>query len=51
MLSERISAQEALELGLTNYVCEPEDLKKKSVELAQRLANGPAVAYRYMKEN
>ena len=51
MLSERISAQEALELGLTNYVCEPEDLKKKSVELAQKLANGPAVAYRYMKEN
>ena len=31
MLSERISAQEALDLGLTNYVCEPEDLKTKSV--------------------
>ena len=51
MLSERISAQEALDLGLTNYVCAPEDLKTKSVKLARRLADGPAVAYRYMKEN
>lgn len=51
MLSERITAQEALGLGLTTYVCEPEELQDKARELAVRLANGPTVAYRYMKEN
>ena len=51
MLSDRVSAEEALRLGLTNYVCEPEELQDKTRELALRLANGPSVAYRYMKEN
>jgi 2-(1,2-epoxy-1,2-dihydrophenyl)acetyl-CoA isomerase len=51
MLSDRVSAEEALRLGLTNWVCEPEELAARTGEIAQRLANGPAVAYRYMKEN
>jgi 2-(1,2-epoxy-1,2-dihydrophenyl)acetyl-CoA isomerase len=51
MLSDRVSAEEALRLGLTNWVCEPEQLAARTGEIAQRLANGPAVAYRYMKEN
>ncbi|AKJ27128.1 enoyl-CoA hydratase [Caldimonas brevitalea] len=51
MLSDRVSAEEALRLGLTNWVCEPEQLAERARELAQRLARGPAVAYRYMKEN
>ena len=50
-LSERISANEALNLGLTNWVEEPEELELKTKELAEKLASGPAVAYRYMKEN
>ena len=50
-LSERVSAEEALNLGLTNWVCEPEELEEKTMEIALRLANGPSVAYRYMKEN
>ena len=50
-LSERISAQEALGLGLTNWVVEPEELPAKTKEIASRLASGPTVAYRYMKEN
>ncbi len=50
-LSERVSAEEALGLGLTNWVCEPEELDDKTRELASRLASGPTVAYRYMKEN
>jgi 2-(1,2-epoxy-1,2-dihydrophenyl)acetyl-CoA isomerase len=50
-LSERVDAQEALRLGLTNWVCEPEDLLSRTMEIATRLANGPSVAYRYMKEN
>ena len=50
-LSERVSAQEALRLGLTNWVCEPDELVDKTREIALRLASGPTVAYRYMKEN
>lgn len=50
-LSERIGADEALRLGLTNWVCAPQDLERRTAELAARLAAGPTVAYRYMKEN
>lgn len=50
-LSERISADEALGLGLTNWVVEAGDLAARTQEIAKRLANGPSVAYRYMKEN
>ena len=50
-LSERISADEALRLGLTNWVCAPGELAAKTHELARRLADGPTVAFRYMKEN
>ena len=50
-LSDRVSADEALRLGLTNWVCAPEELAAKTREIARRLAAGPTVAYRYMKEN
>ena len=50
-LSERVTANEALALGLTNWVCEPEELMTKAMEIAERIAAGPTVAYRYMKEN
>ena len=50
-LSDRVGADEAHRLGLTNWVCAPEDLAARSREIALRLANGPTVAYRYMKEN
>ena len=50
-LCERISADEALRLGLANWVCAPDELAAKTRELALRLAAGPTVAYRYMKEN
>ena len=50
-LSDRVTAEEALNLGLANWICEPEDLMDKTMEVANRLANGPSVAYRYMKEN
>jgi 2-(1,2-epoxy-1,2-dihydrophenyl)acetyl-CoA isomerase len=49
--SERVNAEEALRLGLTNWVCEPDELQARTMELAMRLAKGPTVAYRYMKEN
>ena len=50
-LSDRVSADEALRLGLANWVCAPEDLAAKAAEIAARLAAGPTIAYRYMKEN
>ena len=50
-LSDRIGAEDALRLGLTNWVCEPDELQGKALEIAARLASGPTVAYRYMKEN
>jgi 2-(1,2-epoxy-1,2-dihydrophenyl)acetyl-CoA isomerase len=50
-LSERIGADEALRLGLANWVCAPGELAARTREIALRLANGPTVAYRYMKEN
>jgi len=50
-LSERIDAAEALRLGLVNRVVPAAELEKQTRELALRLANGPSVAYRYMKEN
>ena len=50
-LSERVSAEEALRLGLANWICAPEELAAKTREVARRLAAGPTVAYRYMKEN
>ena len=50
-LSERVGADEALRLGLTNWVCAPEELAAKTREIALRLSSGPTVAYRYMKEN
>ena len=50
-LSDRVSAEQALDLGLTNWVCEADELAAKANEIALRLASGPTVAYRYMKEN
>lgn len=50
-LSDRVSAEEALRIGLTNWTCEPEELAARTREIANRLASGPSVAYRYMKEN
>ncbi|GAA4410148.1 enoyl-CoA hydratase [Quisquiliibacterium transsilvanicum] len=50
-LSDRVSAEEALRLGLANWICAPEELAAKTREIARRLAAGPTVAYRYMKEN
>jgi 2-(1,2-epoxy-1,2-dihydrophenyl)acetyl-CoA isomerase len=50
-LSDRVTAEEALALGLANWVCEADELAARSQDIAARLAAGPTVAYRYMKEN
>jgi 2-(1,2-epoxy-1,2-dihydrophenyl)acetyl-CoA isomerase len=50
-LSDRIGAEEAYRLGLVNGVYPADKLEAEALGLARRLASGPAVAYRYMKEN
>jgi 2-(1,2-epoxy-1,2-dihydrophenyl)acetyl-CoA isomerase len=49
--SERISTEEALELGILNAVFPSEDFEREVMRRARRLADGPSIAYRYMKEN
>jgi 2-(1,2-epoxy-1,2-dihydrophenyl)acetyl-CoA isomerase len=50
-LSERLDAGEAERLGLLNRVFEDESLQQEVLAVAGRLAAGPRVALRYMKEN
>ena len=50
-LSDRVSADQALQMGLTNWVCEPDALQATTAEIAARLAASPTVALRHMKEN
>jgi 2-(1,2-epoxy-1,2-dihydrophenyl)acetyl-CoA isomerase len=50
-LSERVDAKEASRLGLVNWVVPADKLEAETAKLAHRLASGPRVAYRYMKEN
>lgn len=50
-LSDRIEADECLRLGIANQVVPMAELEAATMTLARRLASGPPVAYRYMKEN
>ena len=50
-LSDRYTAADALGLGLVNRVVAAEALEAETQGLAARLAEGPPIAYRYMKEN
>jgi 2-(1,2-epoxy-1,2-dihydrophenyl)acetyl-CoA isomerase len=49
--SERLSAEDAQRLGILNAIFPPADFEREVMERARRLAQGPSVAYRYMKEN
>ncbi|MBS1137639.1 MAG: enoyl-CoA hydratase, partial [Proteobacteria bacterium] len=49
LLSERVSAQQALELGLINRIVPLADLEAETARLAERLKNGPRHAYGEMK--
>jgi 2-(1,2-epoxy-1,2-dihydrophenyl)acetyl-CoA isomerase len=50
-LSDRLDAKEAERLGLVNKVVPDAALESETRALAQRLAGGATVAFRYMKEN
>jgi 2-(1,2-epoxy-1,2-dihydrophenyl)acetyl-CoA isomerase len=49
--SERLDAGEAVRLGIVNAVFPVEDFEQEVIDRARRLAAGPTIAYRYMKEN
>jgi 2-(1,2-epoxy-1,2-dihydrophenyl)acetyl-CoA isomerase len=50
-LSTRLSAEEAKAEGIVNGVFPDDRFDVEAFEIAKRLAAGPRVAYRYMKEN
>lgn len=50
-LPERMTMDTALELGLVNRVASADDFESTWTDMAKRLAAGPPIAYRYMKEN
>ncbi len=50
-LSDRLDAKEAERLGLVNKVVPDAALESETRALAQRVASGATVAFRYMKEN
>jgi 2-(1,2-epoxy-1,2-dihydrophenyl)acetyl-CoA isomerase len=49
--AEPIDATQALSLGVVNRVVADADLAKATMQLAQKLANGPRVALALMKQN
>ena len=50
-LPERMTMDTALELGVVNRVAASDDFESTWTDMAKRLAAGPPIAYRYMKEN
>lgn len=50
-MSEKLDAEKAFQWGLVNRIESPDELTAAALEMAKRLADGPAVAFRYMKQN
>ena len=50
MLPELCSAEQALQLGLVNWVVNSNEFDKQTMILMNKLANGPSVAYKRAKE-
>jgi 2-(1,2-epoxy-1,2-dihydrophenyl)acetyl-CoA isomerase len=49
--SDRLTAEDARQLGIVNAIFPAEDFEREVMARARRLATGPSIAYRYMKEN
>ena len=49
--ADRLSARECERIGLVNRVVPDADLEKESQALAKRIAAGPPIALRFMKDN
>jgi len=50
-LSDKLTAQEALSIGLIDRVVPDAKLEEETMAFAGRLAAGPPVAYRLIKQN
>lgn len=50
-LGDKTDATEALRIGLVNRIEPPDRLLEATMDWAERLANGPAIALRHMKRN
>ena len=44
------TAKEAFEAGMINEICPPEELEKRTFELAQKYASGPLQSYKSLKK-
>lgn len=51
LLADRIDMAEALRLGIVNWVVPPAELMARAMDIAKRLAAGPRVAHRLLKDN
>ena len=51
LTSERIDSEECLRIGLITRSVDDTNLQTEAFALAETLANGPQVAYRYIKDN
>ena len=49
--SDKLNAQQALEIGLVDRVVPDDKLEEETLAFARRLAGGPPVAYRLIKQN
>ena len=50
-LGDIVGADEALRVGLANRKLPAEGFKSEALAIAKKIASGPLVSYRYMKEN
>jgi 2-(1,2-epoxy-1,2-dihydrophenyl)acetyl-CoA isomerase len=50
-LGDIIGADEAIRVGLANRLLPADGFKSEALRVAAKIANGPLVSYRYMKEN
>ena len=50
-LGDIVGAEEALRIGLANRKLQADGFKSEALAIAKKIANGPLVSYRYMKEN
>ncbi|MBT05900.1 MAG: enoyl-CoA hydratase [Rhodospirillaceae bacterium] len=49
--ADRVTAEECSRIGLVNRVTTDSDLQRETFKLAHKLANGPVIALRHIKEN
>jgi len=50
-LGDILGAEEAIRVGLANRLLPADAFKSEALRVAAKIANGPLVSYRYMKEN